>query len=193
VHGLATDLAPPDAGVIRRLGEDERDRLSDHLLRLDAEDRQLRFGGYGGEAYVRSYCQHLDWSRSVVLGCLIDGELRAAGELKLIAGSWPRAAEIAVSVEAPWRGHGLGTELCRRLTVRARNRFVARVYMLCLLDNRRAQRISRGLGGQLAFHPGEVEAEIGLPWPAPLSVAEEWLDEVPPLLWHDGPAADARP
>ena len=30
---------------------------------------------------------------------------------------------------------------------------------------------------------GEVEAEIGLPWPKPLSMAEEWLDEAPALPW----------
>jgi len=114
----------------------------------------------------------------VVLGYLIDGVLRAVGELKPIAGTLPPAAELAVSVEAPFRGRGVGTELCRRLLVRARNRLIARVHMLCLLDNRSVQRIARGLGGALAFHPGEVEAEIGLPWPQPLSLAEEYLDEV---------------
>ena len=96
-------------------------------------------------------------------------------------------AELAVSVEAPFRGRGLGTELCRRLVVRARNRFVGKVHMLCLLDNRHVQRIARGLGGALTFHPGEVEAEVGLPWPAPPSVAEEWLDEAPPLPWPPAP------
>ena len=92
-------------------------------------------------------------------------------------------AEIAVSVEVPFRGRGVGTELCRRLAVRARNRFVKKVHMLCPLDNRRVQRIARRLGGALAFYPGEVEAEIGLPWPEPLSMAEEWLDEAPALPW----------
>jgi RimJ/RimL family protein N-acetyltransferase len=85
-------------------------------------------------------------------------------------------------VEAPFRGRGIGTELCRRLAVRARNRFVARAHMLCLLDNRRVQRIARGLGGALTFHPGEAEAEIGLPWPDPASASEEWLDEAGALL-----------
>ena len=64
--------------------------------------------------------------------------------------------------------------------MRARDRLIARVHMLCLLDNRPVQRVARGLGGALAFHPGEVEAEIGLPWPRPFSLAEEWLDELPP-------------
>lgn len=171
----AADRAPDLAGgVVRRLGRGERGLLLEHLLRLDAGDRRLRFGGHASDERVRAYCAGLDRSRSVVLGHLVAGELRAAGELTLIDGARPRAAEIAVSVEAPFRGRGLGTELCRRLVVRARNRFVGKVHMLCLLDNRHVQRIARGLGGALAFHPGEVEAEVGLPWPAPPSVAEEW-------------------
>jgi hypothetical protein len=54
--------------------------------------------------------------------------------------------------------------------------------MLCLLDNRRMQRIARGLGGALTFHPGEVEARLAPPWPDPASAAEEWLDEAGTLL-----------
>jgi RimJ/RimL family protein N-acetyltransferase len=168
------------AAVFRRLVAGERGRLlAGHFLRLDGEDRRRRFGGHTGEERVRAYCARLDRQPgSLVLGCFLAGELRAVGELKPIGGAWPPAAELAVSVERPFRGRGLGTELCRRLVVRARNRFVARVHMLCLLDNRPVQRIARGLGGALRFHPGEVEAELQPPWPDPLSALEEWLDEM---------------
>ena len=193
MHGRATVSSPPVVGVIRRLAPGERDLLPGHFLRLSAEDRHLRFGGHAGEDRVRAYCARLERPPSVVLGYLVEGVPRAVGELKPIAGTLPPAAELAVSVEAPFRGRGVGTELCRRLLVRARNRLIARVHMLCLLDNRRVQRIARGLGRALAFHPGEVEAEIGLPWPQPFSLAEEWLDEVPPRPWPDGRAAGARP
>jgi GNAT superfamily N-acetyltransferase len=182
VPAPADRASEPTGGVVRRLGRGERDRLLGHLLRLDAEDRRLRFGGHASDERVRAYCARLDWSRSVVLGCLVAGEPRGVGELKPVEGAWPPMAELAVSVEAPFRGRGIGTELCRRLVVRARNRFVARVHMLCLLDNRRVQRIARGLGGALTFHPGEAEAEIGLPWPDPASASEEWLDEAGALL-----------
>jgi RimJ/RimL family protein N-acetyltransferase len=172
------------AMTFRRLAANEHEDLLRHLLRLDAEDRRLRFGGYVGEERLRAYCSRLNqYPGSVVLGCFIAGELRGVGELKPIKGTWPRAAELAVSVEAPFRGRGLGTELCRRLLVRARNRFITRLYMLCLSDNRPVQGMARRLGGALAFYPGEVEAEIGLPWPEPLSMAEEWLDEAPALPW----------
>ena len=132
--------------TFRRLAANEHEDLLRHLLRLGAEDRRLRFGGYVGEERLRAYCRRLDrHPGSLVLGCFIAGELRGVGELKPIKGTWPRAAELAVSVEAPFRGRGLGTELCRRLLVRARNRFITRLYMLCLSDNRPVQRMARKL------------------------------------------------
>jgi RimJ/RimL family protein N-acetyltransferase len=180
----------------RRLVAGERERLlPGHFLRLDGEDRRLRFGGHTGEERVRAYCARLDRDPgAVVLGCFLAGELRAVGELKPIGAAWPPAAELAVSVERPFQGRGLGAELCRRLVVRARNRFVARVHMLCLLDNRPVQRIARGLGGALSFHPGEAEAELRPPWPDPMSALEEWLDEAGAALGGGLlPRAGSRP
>jgi RimJ/RimL family protein N-acetyltransferase len=184
------------AASFRRLATGERGRLlPGHFLRLDGEDRRLRFGGHTGEERVRAYCARLDRDPgAVVLGCFLAGELRAVGELKPSGGAWPPAAELAVSVEKPFRGGGLGTELCRRLVVRARNRFVARVHMLCLLDNRPVQRIARGLGGALSFHPGEAEAELRPPWPDPISALEEWLEEAGAALGSGLlPRAGSRP
>jgi RimJ/RimL family protein N-acetyltransferase len=183
--------APLAGGLVRRLTAADAGLLLDHFLRLDAEGRRLRFGGQAGEAHAFAYCARLDWRRSLVLGWFVAGELRAVGELKRIDDGAGVAAEIALSVEPPFRGRGVGTELCRRLLVRARNRLVARVHMLCLSDNRRVQRIARGLGGTLAFHPGEVEARLELPWPDPFTGLEEWLDEASAALEgsHLPPAA----
>ena len=174
---------PVRAATFRRLAAHERDDLLCHLLRLNAEDRRLRFGGHVGEDHLRAYCRHLDrYPGSIVLGCFVAGELRGVGELKPIEDAWPRAAELAVSVEAPFRGGGIGTELCQRLLVRARNRFITKLYMLCLPDNRPVRRIASRLGGALAIYPGEVEARLAPPWPDPASAAEEWLDEAGALL-----------
>ena len=175
---------PAPAATFRRLAPGERGRLLlAHFLRLDPEDRRLRFGGHVSDERLRAYCARLDRQPgAVVLGCFVAGELRAVGELVPIDGARPRAAELAVSVEAPFRGRGLGTELCRRLLVRARNRFITRLYMLCLPDNRPVQRIARKLGGALAFHGGEVEARLEPPRPDPASALEELLDEAGTLL-----------
>ena len=194
---MTNPFAPASpATSFRRLAPGERGRLlPEHFLRLDGEDRRRRFGGHASDERVRAYGARLERhpGDAVVLGGFVAGALRAVGELKPIGGAWPRAAELAVSVEQPFRGCGLGTELCRRLVVRARNRFVARVHMLCLLDNRPVQRIARGLGGALHFHPGEVEAELQPPWPDPISALEEWLDEMTAAAPADGGPGALRP
>jgi ribosomal protein S18 acetylase RimI-like enzyme len=174
---------PEQATTFRRLATNEHEDLLRHFLRLGTEDRRLRFGGYVGEERLRAYCRRLDQHPgSLVLGCFIAGELRGVGELKPIEDIWPRAAELAVSVEEAFRGRGLGTELCRRLIVRARNRFIARLYMLCLPDNRPVQGMTRKLGGALSFYQSEIEARLEPPWPDPASASEEWLDEIDVLL-----------
>jgi len=165
------------AGSIRRLRAAERDRVRDHLLRLDPADRQLRFGGYASPARIAAYCAELDFGRALVLGHLVEGEVRALGELKPLPGTWPRAAEIAISVERPFQGRGVGSRLLRRLVVAARNRLFERLYMVCLIDNGRMIRLARRFDSRLSVDRGEVEARIEPPWPTWWTVLEETLDE----------------
>ncbi len=117
-------------GVIRRLWAGERDQVRDHLLRLDGEDRALRFGGYASTALIAEYCEKLDWSRALVIGYIAGGEVRGLGQLELIGAGWPRAAEFAVSVERPFQNRGVGTALLRRLVIAARNRLIAGLHDL---------------------------------------------------------------
>ncbi|MDX1540176.1 MAG: GNAT family N-acetyltransferase, partial [Geminicoccaceae bacterium] len=86
-------------GVTRRLWSFEREPVQQHLLRLDPEDRRLRFGGQVNDHGIRAYCDRLDWNRAVLIGHLVAGEIRGLGELKPLAAAWPRAAEVALSVE----------------------------------------------------------------------------------------------
>lgn len=173
---------PAAAAVIRRIWPSERDKLRAHLLRLDAEDRVLRFGGYSSDAQIEAYCRELDWHRAVVIGYLVEGELRGVGELKPLTGRWPRAAEVALSVERPFQNRGIGTELLRRLLAIARNRGLDTLCMVCLLENRKVVRMVRKLGGSLSFEQGEVEARLALPWPDHRTLLLELLDEAGAVL-----------
>jgi ribosomal protein S18 acetylase RimI-like enzyme len=165
-------------GPIRRLGALERDKVRDHLLRLDRDDRVLRFGGYASAAQIAAYCERLDWSRGLVVGYMSGVAARGIGELKLLAAGWPRAAELAVSVERRYQNQGVGTALLRRLVLAARNRLIDRLYMVCLIDNGRAVRLARRLEGTVCFDHGAAEARIEPPWPTPWTWLEEALSEV---------------
>ena len=165
-----------ERGVIRRLWPFERAKIRDHLLRLDRDDRLLRFGGYVSAAQITAYCDRLDWDLVIVIGCVIGGEVRGIGELKPIGAGWPRAAELAVSVERPYQDRGIGTALLRRLVIFARNRLLDRLFMICLIDNGKALRMARRLDGALRFDHGEAEARIEPPWPTPWTWLEETLE-----------------
>jgi ribosomal protein S18 acetylase RimI-like enzyme len=167
----------PTRGVIRRLWPGERNLVRDHLLRLEAEDRQMRFGGYAS-ASLAAYCEGLAWSHGLLLGYVVAGQVRGLGELKLIGNGSPKAAELAVSVERPFQNRGIGTALLRRLVVSARNRLIDHIHMVCLIENGRAVRMARRLDGVLRFRDGEAEAVIEPPWPTLWTWLEEALLEL---------------
>ena len=159
-----------------RLSGFQRDRVLGHLLRLEAEDRACRFGAALGDDELRAYWERIDWARTLMVGCEVGGELRAIGELKMIGDGWGPVAEVAITVEGPFQGQGIGGELLRRLATLARNRGVRALCTVCLARNRRVQRMVRHLGAELTEYGGELEGQIDLPRPSYASFAQEIMD-----------------
>ena len=160
-----------------RLSSFQRDRVLDHLLRLDPEDRASRFGRATSDDEIRRYWERIDWARTLMIGCEVGGELRAVGELTAIGDGWGPTAEVAVTVERPVQGRRIGSELFRRLVTLARNRGVRSLYVICLARNRKVQRMVLHYGTELTRYDGEIEGQIRLPWPSYLSFAREIMDE----------------
>jgi GNAT superfamily N-acetyltransferase len=180
--------------VFRKLVPAEIGLFHDHLLRLTPEDRHCRFSGSVSDFVIAEHCARIDWFRTVVIGCFIDGDLRGAAELRLDDSRVGWRSELAVTVERDWQDQGNGTELLRRSITVCRNRGIRSIYMICLLENRRMQRIARRFEGDLVLGDGEAEAQIALPFPDPFTVAREALDEGAAwmLAWYGAPARLAR-
>jgi len=159
--------------TLRKLTQRDERAYQEHLLRLTPHDRCNRFMGAICDDRVRAYCAGLNWSSTVVLGAFIDGELRGVGELATAARTPRLVAEIALSVEEPWQNLGVGTLLLRHILNMARNRYVSRVYLMCLLDNRKMQKIARKFDANLIFEDGGVEGSLWPHWPNYLSLMEE--------------------
>jgi ribosomal protein S18 acetylase RimI-like enzyme len=166
-------------GVFRRLRSVDCVKIRNHLLRLDHEDRVLRFGGHLSDAHIAAYCERLDWSRALVLGYVAGGKVGGLGQLQLVGDGWPREAELAVSVERRFQNRGVGSELLRRIVVAARNRLIRRIHMVCLMDNARALRLARRLDGIVSFRNGEAEARLEPSWPTWWTWLEETLGVAP--------------
>ncbi len=163
--------------VFRKLWPSERDKVRDHFLRLDAEDRHLRFFGQVSDDFIERYCQEVLATGYVVLAGFADGEVRAVGELRAYGAPGQRKAEIAVSIERPYQSRGAGTELFRRLINLARNRSIRTIHSACLLENAKMQRIARKCGCALQVERGQAEARLQPPWPNYFSLMEEAMAE----------------
>ena len=164
-------------GTIRKLWATEIEKFRDHLLRLDNDSRRMRFGMSVDDAFIVAYTARTDFRTSVIYGYFADGEMHAAAELRSIGESWGSEAEAAFSVEPTFQDGGVGTDLLGRVILAARNRGIHRLYMNCLQENRKMQRIARKYDAELHFDHGEVVGKVKTPGPTPASLWSEAMDD----------------
>jgi RimJ/RimL family protein N-acetyltransferase len=155
----------------------ECDKFRDHLLRLDRESRRMRFGMAVSDDFIRDYAARLSDMRCLVYGFFIDGEMRAAAEMRQIGDAWSTDAEGAFSVEEAYQNRGIGTDLLGRIIRAARNRGISRLYMNCLAENHKMQRICRKFRAELHFDHGEVVGRVIPAVPTYISLWEEAIDD----------------
>jgi len=154
----------------------EKDKFRDHLLRLDRDSRRMRFGMAVSDDFIIDYASRLGEMRCVVYGFFAGGEMRAAAEMRKIGESWSTDAEGAFSVEKDFQNRGIGTELLGRIIRAARNRGVSRLYMNCLAENHKMQRLCRKYEAELHFDHGEVVGRVLPALPTYISIWEEAVD-----------------
>src|SRR3954462_626307 len=162
-----------DGGVIRKLWIGEAASYREHLLRLPPESRHSRFGGGVSDEFIRNYVGTTFGLGSVVHGFFAEGTLRGAAELRPLGRAFAREAEAALSIEADWQSHGVGSALLDRTLLAARNRGIKALHMACLANNRRMQDLARKFAAELSFDFGSVVGEVVAPRPTPLSVMRE--------------------
>jgi GNAT superfamily N-acetyltransferase len=152
-------------------------KFRDHLLRLDDESRRMRFGMVVDDAFIMGYVDRSDLIKSVIYGYFVGGEMCAAAELRAIGDGWSEDAEAAFSVEAAYQDTGVGTDLLGRIILAARNRGIGRLYMNCLSENRKMQRVARKYEAELHFDHGEVVGQVRTTGPTPASLWSEAIDD----------------
>lgn len=114
---------------------------------------------------------------AIVYGYMLDGEVRAAAELRPAGTLWGATAEAAFSVEPDFQNHGLGTELMNRIILAAKNRRVRRLLINCLPGNAKMQSVARKFAAELRFEQGHAIGEI-VPAPANfLSILSEAIGD----------------
>jgi len=164
-----------DGGVIRKLWTGEVAKYADHLLRLDSESRNNRFGGMVSDEFIRTYVGTIRGLEAIVHGFFVDGVMRGAAELRSLGSALPNAAEVAFSIETPWQSHGVGSALLERTLLAARNRGIKLLHMSCLAHNQRMQQLARKFDAEFTYDFGSVVGEVVAPHPTPVSMMREFF------------------
>lgn len=164
-------------GTIRKMWSSEADKFRDHLLRLDRESRRMRFGTAVSDDFIRDYAARLVGMKYLVYGFFTGVEMRAAAEMRQIGEEWSIDAEGAFSVEKEFQNRGIGTDLLGRIIRAARNRGISRLYMNCLAENYKMQRICRKFQAELHFDHGEVVGRVLPAIPTYISLWQEAMDD----------------
>ena len=169
--------------VFRKLLAQETGLLKDHLLRLDEEARRLRFSHFVTPEIILAYADAIDWSQTWIVGAFEGQVLRGVAELRDCSTAERRAGELSVTVEAGFQNQGVGTRLLEEALLVARNRGYGSLFLLCLPENQKMQRVARKFADHVAFKDGDVEVHIVAPQPDPLSYfAESFGDAI--ALWE---------
>ncbi len=165
------------SATLRKLWPTEQTLFRDHLLRLDKDSRRMRFAHGVSETFIEDYTERMNEMGSIVFGYFVDGEIRAAAELRKLSDHWGEEAEAAFSVERAYQDQGIGSALMGRVIRAARNRGVRLLFMSCLAENAKMQAIAKKHEAVLRFEYGEVIGEILPDGPDYFSLLAEAVDD----------------
>ena len=164
---------------IRALGPSNCERISRHLLALDAADRYLRFGHAASDAQIERYVERIDFERDQIFGIhnrrlelIALAHLAYPDDLRRDA-----SVEFGVSVLPHARGRGYGTRLFDRAVVHARNDGVKTLFIHALSENTAMLTIARNAGARVQRDGPESDAYLQLPAPDSESRVSELLEQ----------------
>ena len=156
----SNDLADLDALVIVALAAGRAQAIVEHLQRLSADDRCLRFcSGTVPESLLAKYVSSIRFGDDTVLGAVTaDGRIVALGHACWFRSREGLVAEAAFSVDEGWRSRGLARRLLAEIRAIAAEREAAAVLCQCMARNRPMRRVLVAAGMTIEVEDGEVSA-----------------------------------
>lgn len=156
---------PADRPVtFRSIRPDDADRLVAFHEKLDPYDQYLRF------FCAHPHLSHLELDRFTHVDhhdreavVVLDGD-DLVGVGRYVRLAEPDEAEVAFVVSGPWRGHGLATDLLRRLADIARRNGISTFVAETLAENHRMLDVFRHAGYPTTCHlvDGVMETRLDL-------------------------------
>ena len=142
--------------------QEELPLLRDHLLRLDPASRHDRFHGFMDDSFIERYAAKCADDGTVIIAYIEDGVVRGAAELHPPDQSPDAQPEIAFSVEAWVRRHGVGSILFRKLIAEARAKGYRSLRITTGAQNQAMRALAHKFGAHLTFRHGKSTGSIEL-------------------------------
>lgn len=140
-----------------RLREDDRPALTQHLLRLNGDDRRLRFFHAVDDAHIARFAQSVEIGR--MQGFFLQGQLVGSA---MVMPDEDHTVEFAVTVDAPLRGNGIAKELLAYGIDCVDEDEVHRLVIHHLVENSAMAAVHRTLPSKRRLESGEVDVVIDL-------------------------------
>ena len=168
---------PPQTYRIRKLWPIETETFRQHLLRLDPETRQFRFGSPVNDNFLNAYADTARRTGTVIYGAFLGPDMYASAELRSLHDVGDEMAEAAFVVESAHRHNGLGSVLMDRIITAAQNRGIHQLHMICARENQPMQRLGEKFGAHFRIDHGEALGEIETDPATPLSLLDEAMHD----------------
>lgn len=154
--------------VITTLQDLDKRAILDHLLRLDTEDRYMRFFAAVNDDVLTLYVKDkMSLEESKAFGIYDPNDrdkliafAHLTGEEKIAYGC---RAELGISIDKNFRNMGLASRLLDRVLTHCRAHGVNTLFMSCLRQNVTMQRLAKRAGLRLVLDHQEALAELNLP------------------------------
>lgn len=156
--------------AVRKLTVLDKDNIIHNLVKLQGEDRRLRFGATCNDEYISNYVTKSFEQDSQWFGVdHIDGHLVATCHVAVHNGE----GELGCCVDEYYRGDGLAQKMFDRAVTWLRVRGITHVFMHCLTENGPMKHIARKNDMVLVSEYGETEAAVDVQPATPSTYLEE--------------------
>lgn len=135
-------------------------QIAEHLLRLSADDRYLRFCTSATDDFIRRYVfKIMNLDKDLAYGAFDGPKLVGLAHIVLIDDT---SCELAFSIDEEYRGHGLARVLMRTAIGACEELDVSKLCMSCLRQNKKMQALATSFGLSMTITYDEAYAELGI-------------------------------
>jgi GNAT superfamily N-acetyltransferase len=127
----------------RKLLAVEKGLYTDHLMRLESQDRMMRFETAATDTFIQNYTKGINMRRDAIFAAF-DDDLVMRGAAHVAYSN--ALADLGLSVEQEFRGKGVGTTLLEKAINWSRVRYAKTFSSQCLVHNRWMMRKVKELG-----------------------------------------------